>query len=321
MEATLYPEIEPFDCWHLVQGPHRIHVEQCGNPGGVPVLFLHGGPGSGCRPCHRQFFDPAHYHIILFDQRGAGRSRPHGLLEDNDTGHLLGDMEAIRERLGLERWLLFGGSWGATLALLYAQKWPERVSGLILRGVFLARRRDIDWFFHDGANRFFPEQWQQLCGELGRVLGDELIEELHRRLHTGDRQLALAAARAWSDWSGKVVSWSLDPAPQADDEDGKEEDPEYLIRQTTIEMHYARNRYFIEENQILRHAGRLPRVPTVIIHGRRDLTCTPEAAWLLHRAIPGSGLELLSQAGHLASEPQTMAALVATTDRFRELLS
>lgn len=322
---SLYPPIEPRSVFHLEAAPpHRVYVEDCGNPAGQPVVFLHGGPGSGCKPYHRQFFNPDRYRVVLLDQRGCGRSMPAGETRSNDTGGLLDDLEAIRTRLGIERWLLFGGSWGATLALRYAQTHPDRVTGLILRGTFLARQRDLDWFFGGvdsgtGVHAVFPDGWDELQAQFPGIAAADLIDECRRRLSSTDAELRWRTARAWSQWTGRVVTYMLPasespPAPSADDR-------QRIVDEVTIETHYASHRYFIGENQILDAIGRLPQVPITIVHGRRDLTCPLESSWVLHRALPRSRLVIVPDAGHLASEPAMIDALVTATDAMIESLA
>jgi len=296
---------------------HAVYVEECGNARGIAVVFMHGGPGSGCKPYHRQFFDPARYRIVLFDQRGCGRSTPQGETRENTTSHLIADMEAIRERLQIDRWVLFGGSWGATLALLYAQACPDRVLGKILRGTFLARQRDLDWFFTRGVNAIFPDYWEDTLAALGAGEVSDIIEAAYERVHRGDADTARATAKAWSAWTGRIATYLL--AEGAAQEASAQEE-ERRLNEVRVETHYARHRYFLKDDQILRAADRLPIVPTCIVHGRRDLTCTLESSWTLHRALPGSRLTILREAGHLASEPQMIDALVTATDRFAEML-
>jgi proline iminopeptidase len=311
---TLYPEITPLAVHRLRAGAHDIYVEECGNPDGIPVVFLHGGPGSGCNENHRRYFDPSRYRIILFDQRGCHRSTPRGAVAANTTRDLLADMERIREQLQIGKWTIYGGSWGATLGLLYAQQWPARVASMILRGAFLARARDLAWFLGDGANRVFPEYWAVFLDAIPEAERGDLVTAYHRRIHGPDPEMRLEAARQWSRWGARVTTYLL-PPPVAE-----AEDPEKILGEAAIETHYALNRYFIEENQILREAGRLPRVPVRIIHGRRDLTCTLESSWVLHRAIPGSVLNIVEQGGHLAGEPVMTDALVQATDGIADAL-
>lgn len=315
---VLFPPLEPVSTWCLeTGGVHRVYVEDCGSRDGTPVVFLHGGPGSGCKPYHRQFFNPARYRVILFDQRGCGRSTPAGATAENTTADLIADMEAIRERLGIERWVLFGGSWGATLALLYAQRHPGRVLAMILRGTFLARRQDVDWFFRDGVSRIFPDAWETFTAAFPAVADGDYVAAACEEMRSGDPARRTACARAWSDWTGKVVTYLLPESPATEP---TPEQTERMRNEVSVETHYAQHRYFIEENQVLRDVPRLPRVPTVIVHGRRDLTCTLEASWTLHRALPHSRLVILREAGHLASEPAMIDALVSATEQLHEAL-
>jgi proline iminopeptidase len=312
----LYPDIDPFRTHRLaVEPPHELYLEECGSADGIPVLFLHGGPGSGCEPYHRRFFDPARYRIVLFDQRGCGRSTPHAELQGNTTGALVADIEAIREHLGIGRWLVFGGSWGSTLALAYGQAHPQRVTGLILRGIFLCREREIHWFYQEGASRIFPDYWQDFLAPIPEAERGDLVAAYHRRL-TGDNELArLAAAKAWSIWEGR--SASLLPNESIVSHVGS---PHTALSMARIECHYFVNRAFLEPDQLLREMPRIAHIPGLIVHGRYDLICPLESAWELHRAWPGSELQIVPDAGHAASEPGIRAALVAATDRFAERL-
>ena len=295
---------------------HRLHVERCGNPGAIPVIFLHGGPGSGCKADHRQFFAPHAYDIVLLDQRGAGRSTPYGGVECNDTSALIADMEKVREHFGMRQWLVFGGSWGATLALAYAEAHPERVLGLVLRGSFLARRCDLAWFAGGGANRLLPVQWQRFVDNVGVAVDEHLVGRLHSAIFSTDNAVVERAARAWDAWSTAVVMFSLEAGG-----DGGASDVASAIAKCRIEMHYAGHDYFLADNQLLRDAHRLAHVPTTIIHGARDLTCTADAGWALHRAIPHSRFEILRTAGHLSSEAPMVDALVRAADEMAATLS
>ncbi len=309
---SLYPAIEPFHHFYLETGSaHRVYVEQCGNPAGFPVVFLHGGPCSGCRPEHRQFFNPQHYHIILLDQRGSGRSEPFGELSENHTQALIDDLEKIRQHLHLSNWLLFAGSWGATLALLYAQQYPEVVAGMILRGVFLARQRDMDWFIEGGAGRIYPEAWEQLLDSLPNRGQQHLLEALIAAVFSADASIAIVAAKAWANWGAQTALGSFYPPAkkQTTDEDT-------LLKQVRMELHYARNHYFIEENQILDRCTRLQTIPTRIIHGRLDLVCPAEAGYRLAKALPRAEFRLLPTAGHIAAGDEMIDALVSATDDF-----
>ncbi|HWO99388.1 MAG TPA: prolyl aminopeptidase [Methylococcus sp.] len=306
---SLYPPIEPHAVHRLeVGGGHRIYVEECGNPHGVPVVFLHGGPGSGCKAYHRCFFDPMRYRIILLDQRGAGRSTPRGHLRHNTTAHLVADLERVREVLGIERWLLFGGSWGAALALIYAQTHPERVSGLILRGAFLARKVDVDWFVHDGANRIYPESWERFLAHFGLDEHKHLARALYRRLTGPDELERQRAAREWWLWSSRVT---LGDAFIAEANDVP---PPGTVDQSRIELHYAVHRYFIREGQILMDCHRIEHLPAILVHGRKDLVCPPESAWTLHRRLPRSELRMLPNAGHISAGEEMIDALVTAAD-------
>jgi proline iminopeptidase len=319
---SLYCSGEPYAVHKIsVDDCHQLYVEECGNSQGFPVLFLHGGPGSGCSDDHRRYFDPDFYRIVLFDQRGSGRSTPLGETGCNRTSDLVSDMEAIRCQLDIAQWLLFGGSWGATLALVYALSYPDRVNGMVLRGTFLARESDLEWFFI-GLRRLFPQAWRQLVEAISDNTELEgLINWYHTTVHAEDKALALQAAQEWSDWGSQIVNWhksrSEGGAVKPSDMHAQQAQ---LLAKVKIETHYARNRYFIEENKILNRIGSLGTMPVSIVHGRFDLTCTMESAWLLHRAIPGSRLVEVADAGHLIDEPAMVSALIEETDRMRELL-
>ncbi len=315
---TLYPKITDPKIYVLNVGKHQLYVEECGNPNGIPVIFLHGGPGSGCQPYHRQFFDPEKYRIVLFDQRGCGRSTPHGCLEENTSHDLIADMEIIRNTLNIDRWVLFGGSWGVTLALLYAETYPKQVSGIILRGTFLASKRDLEWFFGDGVGRIFPDEWQRFTSLTKDTdnFYDDLITDYHEMITSVYDDERANAAKAWSRWTSKVVTWTL---PQ-NDEKQDEEDLEKLIREIHLEIHYALNRYFLDNDQLLKNINQLPEVPIVIVHGRRDITCPLESSWRLHKSIPKSSITILPESGHLANEPAMIDALVSMTDKMAEHL-
>lgn len=332
----LYPELEALsEDWIEVGDGHAIRYETSGNPNGIPVIFFHGGPASGCKPDHRRFFDPARYHVVLMDQRGCGRSRPYGLLEGNTTHNLLADAEAIREALGIRSWVIFGGSWGGTLALLYAQSFPERVMGLILRGTFLARQRDLSWYVGDGLRRMFPEAWSQLDAAVPNAIRTHAAPSEEDFLHAlphfidrgaqavlhGDDDLAFSVSRAWERFTGEAVGLALPtPLDGFTPQDVDTETRQRLVARTRIELHYAHHRYFIRDNQILDEIARVPRVPTFLIHGRRDVTCMPETSWQLKQALPHAELELLHTTGHLANEPENTDALIRATDRMAALL-
>ena len=314
--SRLYPDIQPYMKHTLQIGPHMIHVEECGNCSGIPVLFIHGGPGAGCAGYHRRFFNPEHYHIILFDQRGCGLSIPHASLDNNTTQSLVADIEHIRIYLGIERWLLFGGSWGSTLSLVYAETHPERVLGLIMRGIFLCRPHEIAWFYQQGASRIFPEWWEEFCKPIPVEERDDLLHAYHRRLNSDNEIECMAAARAWSLWEGRTATLFKSRVVV-----------EYFGRSFTalslarIENHYFVNDCFLAEEQILRDAWRLADIPGVIVHGRYDIVCPVENAWQLHKAWPCAELRIIPDAGHAASEPGIIDALVDATDRFAEQLA
>ncbi len=309
----LYPEIEPYHVFSLQVDPlHTLYVEECGNRDGAPVIFLHGGPGAGCSARHRRYFDPRYYRIIVFDQRGTNRSTPRACVEDNTTQHLLDDLEAIRRHLELDKWLLFGGSWGATLILLYAQAHPQHVAGLIVRGTFLARCRDLNWFISaQGLGKIFPDYWQDFAAVIPEAERSDMAAAFYRRVHDGGRSIREQAVRAWATWSGRTVSYLL---PGLDSKNFAPEDMQAAMQEVRIETHYAKHDYFIEENQILNNVHRLPAVPIHIIHGRRDLTCLPEASWALHQALPGSTLTIVEDGGHLAGTAAMVDALIGATD-------
>jgi len=311
---TLYPEIEPFDRGMLnVSGGHAIYYEQSGNPQGKPAVFVHGGPGGGTDPKQRRFFDPAAYRIILFDQRGCGRSTPHASLEDNTTWHLVSDMEAIRERLGVERWQVFGGSWGSTLALAYAQKHPERVTELVLRGIFLLRKKEIDWFYQSGASQLFPDAWEEYLAPIPPEERGDLLRAYYTRLTGDDTQARLRAAKAWSIWEGRTSFLMPNPELVA-----KNAGDEYSLAFARIEAHYFVNRGFFERDDgLLEGVSRIRHIPAVIVQGRYDVVCPMESAWALHRAWPEASLRVVPDAGHAALEPGTLHELVSATDRFR----
>jgi len=311
---SLYPEIEPFEHGVLqVSERHRLYYEQCGNPAGKPVVILHGGPGGGCSPNMRRFHDPKHYRIVLFDQRGAGRSTPHADLVDNTTWHLVSDIERLREHLGIDRWQVFGGSWGSTLALAYAETHPQRVTELVLRGIFMLRRWELEWFYQEGCSRLFPDAWAQYLAPIPPVERGDLISAYHRRLTSEDPSVRLQAARAWSVWEGATSFLLQDPhfieAHEADD---------FALAFARIECHYFVNGGFFEvEDQLLRDAHRLHDIPATIVHGRYDVVCPLQNAWDLKRAWPQAELAIVPDAGHSAFEKGNADALIAATDRYR----
>ncbi|MEM1417103.1 MAG: prolyl aminopeptidase [Myxococcota bacterium] len=312
---SLYPPIEPYETFALDVGDgHRVHVELCGNPKGKPALFVHGGPGGGTDPSQRRFWDPSAYHVVLFDQRGCGRSTPYASLEANTTWHLVADMERIREHLGLERWQLFGGSWGSTLALAYAETHPERVTELVLRGIFLVRAEEVRWYYQAGASRLFPEAWERFLAPIPDAERDDLVRAYHARLTGDDAKTRLEAARAWSVWEGSTSRLHVDPKLVE-----KSAQPRFAEAFARIECHYFVNGGFMEEDgQLLRDAGRLAGIPGRIVQGRYDVVCPPTSAWELAKAWPDATLEIVPDAGHSALEPGIAKALVAATDGFRD---
>lgn len=308
----LYPEINPYHSQMLDVGDgHELYVEESGNPDGIPVLFLHGGPGAGCETWHRQLFDPLHYRIVLFDQRGCGKSKPHAELANNTTWDLVADIERIRDALGVERWLLFGGSWGSTLALAHAQTHPEHVRGLILRGIFLCRRHEIEWFYQQGTSRLFPEYWQDFIAPIPPDKRDSMLEAYHEIL-TGDDEIhRLAAAKAWSIWEGRTATMHTN-----DDIVSHFGNAHTALSMARIECNYFINDAYLEADQLLNNMERIAHLPGTIVHGRYDAICPVENAWQLHQCWPGSRLEIVPDAGHSAAEKSITAALVAATDRF-----
>jgi proline iminopeptidase len=313
----LYPPIEPFGAQMLaVDKGHRLYFEQVGKPDGIPVLFLHGGPGAGCEPYHRRFFNPDHYRVVLFDQRGCGRSTPHASLEANTTWDLVDDIERIRQRLDIDRWLLFGGSWGSTLALAYAQTYPQRVKGMILRGIFLCRDEEIHWFYQQGASRVFPDYWEDFIAPIPVRERDDLLHAYHRRL-TGENEIVrMAAAKAWSVWEGRTAS--LHPNSSVVNFFSN---PHTALSLARVECHYFVNHAFLRPNQLLADSDRLAGIPGVIVQGRYDLICPMASAWELHQAWQGSELKVIADAGHSAAEPGIRSALIEATDRFVKLLA
>ena len=312
---TLFPEIQPFHTFLLETGGlHQVYVEQSGNPAGVPVIFLHGGPCSGTKPDHRRYFNPERYHIILLDQRGCGLSRPFGELQDNTTQDLLADLERIRTELRIQKWLLFGGSWGGTLALLYAQQHPQRVLGMILRGVFLARQTDMHWFLGQGVNRIYPQPWHELLTSIPPDYRNNVLAGLSVAIFGDDVTAAKRAAKQWQNWSSLVALGAADF--RADEEAISEKG----LQQVKMELHYARNDYFIADNQILDNCGILQEIPSIIIHGQNDLTCPLESGWLLKQALPQAEFIILPNAGHIARGPEMLDALVSAADEMLKLI-
>ncbi|WP_299372275.1 prolyl aminopeptidase [uncultured Tateyamaria sp.] len=306
----LYPPIDPYDQRMLDVGEgHRVYVEQCGNPHGMPVVVLHGGPGGGCSPAMRRYFDPERYRIILFDQRGCGRSRPHASVMNNTTWHLVDDIELIRRTLGIDAWIVFGGSWGATLSLVYAESHPARVRQLVLRGVFLMTQSELDWFYGGGAGKFWPEVWARFEGLVPEDERGDLIGAYHRRLFSGDVAQETRFARAWSAWENALASIHSTGA-------GGEAPGDYARAFARLENHYFTNSGFLDfDGQILAHAGRIKHIPGTIVQGRYDMICPPDSAYALAQAWPMAELKMVRNAGHALSEPGISAELVRTMDR------
>ena len=314
---TLYPAIKPYTTQHLqVDDRHEIYLEECGSEDGLPVLFVHGGPGAGCSERDRCFFDPQKYRIILFDQRGCGRSRPHAELEQNSTDLLLADIELIRTALGIDRWLLFGGSWGSTLALLYAQAHPKHVAGLILRGVFLARQQDLDWLYKEGANRIFPEHWAEFLEPVPEHERGDLLEAYHQRLFGEDELARMNAAKHWSLWEGSVAT--LRPNHELVDDFA---DPHMALSLSRIECHYFMHKSFINPNQIIENMNRIAAIPGVIVHGRYDMICPVDNAQTLANHWPAADMQIIRDAGHASCEPGIVDALVRASDQFARRLA
>lgn len=311
---TLYPEIEPFDSGFLnVDARHRMYYEQCGNPQGKPVVILHGGPGAGCGAKIRRFHDPRAYRIILLDQRGAGRSTPHADLVDNTTWTLVADIEKLREHLGIDRWQVFGGSWGSTLALAYAEKHPECVSELVIRGIFLLRRWELEWFYQEGCSRLFPDAWEKYLEPIPEVERGDIISAYHRRLTSDDENVRLEAAQAWSIWEAST-SFML----QDEDFINSHNDAHFALSFARIENHYFVNGGFFEvEGQLLRDAYKLKGIPGVIVHGRYDVVCPIANAWDLHKVWPEAKLMISPTSGHSAFEAENASALIEATDSYR----
>ncbi len=309
----LYPAIEPFHSQTLPVSPlHTLYVEQAGNKDGLPIVFLHGGPGGGIDPKNRQYFDPKKWNVTLFDQRGCGKSTPHASLEENTTWDLVADIERIRETLGFESWYVFGGSWGSTLALAYAISHPNRVRGLILRGIFLLRKWEIDWFYQQGASNIFPDMWEPYKNAIPENERHDFLSAYHKRLTSQNPQEVQTAARVWSQWEGSTAK--LVPDMSVIDQFGEDNFAAAFAR---IECHYFSNGGFFEtDNWILENAHKIEHIPTVIVHGRYDMVCPLRNAFELHQLLPKSQLQIIANAGHSASEPGILEALVSATDAF-----
>ncbi|MDQ3144099.1 MAG: prolyl aminopeptidase [Pseudomonadota bacterium] len=310
---TLYPAIEPYESGMLEVGDgHSLYWERCGTPGAKPALFLHGGPGGGCSDDHRRQFDPARYDLLLFDQRGCGRSTPHASLEANTTWHLVDDIEKLRVMAGIDRWLVFGGSWGSTLSLAYAQAHPERVTELVLRGIFLFDQHEIDWLYRrGGASELYPDKWDEFLAAIPEDERGDLVAAYRRRLTAEDKAVALTAAKAWSKWEGEVVT--LLPSPKTIE---RFTDDDFAIAIARIENHYMANRGWFDQGQLLRGAEKLADIPGIIVQGRHDCCTPPRAAWDLNKAWPSAELVIVPDGGHSYDEPGILDGLIRATDRF-----
>jgi proline iminopeptidase len=314
MLKTLYPPIEPYESGMLDVGDgHAIYYERCGTPGAKPAVFLHGGPGGGISPTHRRIFDPALYDVVLFDQRGCGKSVPHAELEANTTWHLVSDMERLRELAGAESWLVFGGSWGSTLSLAYAQKHPERVSELVLRGIYMCTGPELDWFYQFGVSQMFPEKYERFVAPIPEDERSDMLRAYHTRLTTGSTESQIAAARHWSIWEGETITLLPDPSMTEQHDDGH-----FALAFARLETHYFVNDCWLEAGQLLRDAHKLKAIPGTIVHGRYDMPCPAHFAWALHKAWPEADFHLIEGAGHAFSEPGILDQLIRATDRYAQ---
>lgn len=312
---TLYPPIEPYDQGMLDVGDgHSVYFERVGKRGGKPAIFLHGGPGGGCSAAHRRLFDPDVYDVVLFDQRGCGRSRPTAELDSNTTWHLVEDIERFRSLVGAEKWLVFGGSWGSTLALAYAEKYPRNVSALVLRGIYMLSKAELDWYYQFGVSEMFPEKWEKFLAPIPVAERGDMLAAYYRRLTGDDREVQLAAAKAWSIWEGETITLLPDSATAA-----PFHDDHYALAFARIENHYFVHGGWLSEGQLLRDAGKLSGIPGTIVHGRYDMPCPARYAFELHKAWPEADFHLVEGAGHAYSEPAILDKLIQATDRFAKL--
>ncbi|OCW57727.1 prolyl aminopeptidase [Hoeflea olei] len=308
----LYPEIEPFETGFLDTGDgHRVYWERVGTRGAKPAVFLHGGPGGGCGPVHRRLFDPALYDVILFDQRGCGRSTPFASLDNNTTWHLVADIERLREMAGFDKWLVFGGSWGSTLALAYAETHPEAVSELVLRGIYTLTKAELDWYYQFGVSEMFPDKWERFLAPIPEAERGDLMAAYRKRLIGEDRAAQIAAAKAWSGWEGETIT--LLPEPSTSD---KFHEDQFALAFARIENHFFVHGGWLEEGQLLRDASKLADIDGVIVHGRYDMPCPARIAWQLSKAWPRAEFHLIEGAGHAFSEPGILDQLIRATDRF-----
>lgn len=309
----IYPEINPYQTGRLkVSELHDIYYEECGNPQGKPVVFVHGGPGGGIEAKHRRYFDPRKYRIVLFDQRGCGKSTPYASLVDNTTWHLVDDIEKLRKHLKIEKWQVFGGSWGSTLALAYAETHPERVTELVLRGIFLLRKKEIDWFYQSGADAIFPDAWEPYWNHIPESERHDMVSAYYKRLTSSDKKVQTEAARAWSVWEGSTSK--LFPDADFISHYGTDE---FAVAFARVECHYFINKGFMEtDGQLLKNVSRIRHIPAVIVQGRYDVVCPMDSAWALHRAWPEAEFMIVPDAGHSAFETGISKALIAATDNF-----
>ncbi|WP_174364560.1 prolyl aminopeptidase [uncultured Caballeronia sp.] len=315
MLRTYYPPIEPYATGAIeVDGGHRVYFERCGTPGAKPAVFLHGGPGAGISPLHRRVFDPSLYDVTLFDQRGCGRSTPHARVEANTTWDLVADIERLREAAGVERWLVFGGSWGSTLALAYAQSHPDRVCELVLRGISTCTSPELHWLHQFGVSELFPDKYERLVANIPAWERGNLIEGYHRRVMTGSRDDQIAAARTWSLFEGEVATLLPEPVTSA-----LHDDEHYAFAFARIELHYFLNSCWLEPSQLLRGVRKIRSIPCTIVHGRYDMPCPVRYAWELHKAWPEADFRLIEGAGHAFSEPGILDQLVRATDRYAKI--
>ena len=309
---TLYPEIEPFETGYLDTGDgHRVYWERVGTKGAKPAVFLHGGPGGGCSPSHRRLFDPKLYDVILFDQRGCGRSTPFASLDNNTTWHLVADIERLREMIGAEAWQVFGGSWGSTLALAYAETHAERVSELVLRGIYLLTKAEMDWYYQFGVSEMFPEKWAHFIAPIPEEEHGDMVAAYRKRLVGDDPKMQHLCARAWSVWEGETIT--LLPEPSTSDQF---HDPEFALAFARIENHFFTHAGWFEDGQLLRDADRLKNIPGTIVHGRYDMPCPLRNAWALHKAWPKADFHVIEGAGHAYSEPGILDRLIRATDLY-----
>jgi proline iminopeptidase len=307
--SEIYPITEPYNHSTLqVSDIHTLYYEEVGNPQGQPAIVLHGGPGAGCSPEMRSFFDPEHYRVILFDQRGCGRSAPLAVLEENTTWEIVEDIEKLRKHLGIDKWMVFGGSWGSTLALSYSEKYPEYVTHLVLRGIFLSRDRDNDWLYKHGASEIFPEQWADFCSGVTLEKGETYPQAYYRVLTSDNKEKQLAAAKKWSNWEFSIIRLVTPDKPT---------DDQFALNFARIECHFILNRCFLDEGQLLRDAYKLKNIPMTIVHGRYDVVCSMQNAYDLHSALPHSELVVCPRSGHSQFEEEISLALTDATNKYR----